>query len=88
MNKNQFRLALERLLPSDWEHFERLSSAFLMSELGNLRTTATSSGDGGRDAELFCAERIPFILAQYSVSEDWQAKIRKTKKRLSCISSG
>jgi hypothetical protein len=29
MNINLFKLALERLEPSDWEEFERLASAFL-----------------------------------------------------------
>jgi hypothetical protein len=82
MNQNLFRLALERLQPSDWEHFERLSSAFLISEFGNLRTMASPSGDGGRDSELFSSEGSPFIAAQYSIAADWKAKILRTVNRL------
>ncbi len=82
MNLNLFRLALERLQPSDWAHFERLSSAFLASEFVSLRTMASPAGDGGRDSELFSAEGKPFIAAQYSVAADWRAKIRRTADRL------
>ena len=82
MNLNLFRLALEHLQPSDWEHFERLSSVFLASEFSNLRTAAAPSGDGGRDSELFCPGEKPFIVAQYSVTKDWKTKIRKTADRL------
>lgn len=53
MNRKLFELALERLRPSDWEHFEELSSAFLASDFPSLRTMASPSGDGGRDSELF-----------------------------------
>jgi hypothetical protein len=82
MNVNLFRLALERLEPSDWAHFELLSSAFLTSEFKNLRTMASPAGDGGRDSELFCPDGKPFIAAQYSVAKDWRAKIRHTAERL------
>src|SRR5271157_4282423 len=43
---------------------------------------AHPSGDGGRDSELFTPEGKPFIAAQYSVSDDWKSKIKKTVKRL------
>lgn len=82
MNTQLFRLALEHLHPSDWVHFERLSSAFLASEYLSLRTMASPSGDGGRDSELFCPEGHSFIAAQYSVSKNWRDKIRHTVKRL------
>jgi hypothetical protein len=36
MNINLFRLALDRLEPSDWAHFERICSAFLLSEFSAL----------------------------------------------------
>jgi hypothetical protein len=38
MNINLFRLALERLKPSDWEVFEELASSFLVPEFSQLRT--------------------------------------------------
>ncbi|MBU4129110.1 MAG: hypothetical protein L6302_07025 [Desulfobacteraceae bacterium] len=82
MNVNLFKMALDRLGPSDWAHFEQLCSSFLISEFTNLRTMAHPSGDGGRDSELFSPEKQPFILAQYSVSTDWKTKIRNTAKRI------
>ena len=82
MNLHLFRLALERLRPSDWEHFERIASAFLASEFVNLRTMASPAGDGGRDSELFCPEGEPIIAAQYSIATDWRPKIRHTADRL------
>lgn len=82
MNISLFKMALERLEPSDWAHFEQLCSAFLVPEFPNLRTMAHPSGDGGRDSELFSPQGKPFIAAQYSVTEDWKSKIRQTAKRL------
>lgn len=83
MNIHLFRLALERLQPSDWEHFERLCSQFLIPDYNNLRTMAHPSGDGGRDSELFSPENQPIIAAQYSIAKDWKSKILQTAKRLS-----
>ncbi|TSA49416.1 hypothetical protein D4R47_03885 [archaeon] len=82
MNINLFRLALERLRPSDWEHFEHLCSDFLVAEFGSLRTMAHPSGDGGRDSELFSSESQALIAAQYSLAKDWRSKVRQTAKRL------
>ena len=82
MNVQLFRFALDQLKSSDWEHFERLSSAFLAAEHERLRTMASPAGDGGRDSELFCPEGHPFIAAQYSVSTNWRKKIRRTQQRL------
>lgn len=82
MNSSQFRLALERLQPSDWEHFELLCSQFLASEHSNLRTMASPAGDGGRDSVLFSPEGTPFIAAQYSVTKSWKDKITATVKRI------
>jgi hypothetical protein len=82
MNISLFKMALERLEPSDWAQFEQLCSAFLVPEFPNLRTMANPSGDGGRDSELFSPESKPFIAAQYSVTDDWKGKIRQTVKRL------
>ncbi|MDD2902207.1 MAG: hypothetical protein PHU44_07200 [Syntrophales bacterium] len=83
MNVNLFKLALERLESSDWAHFERLCSAFLVPDFTSLRTMASPTGDGGRDSELFSPNGKAFVAAQYSVASDWKTKIRKTVKRLS-----
>lgn len=82
MNSKLFQLALEKLRPSDWEHFEELSSKFLASDFVDLRTMASPSGDGGRDSELFSSDGLPRIAAQYSVASDWNSKINNTIKRL------
>lgn len=81
--KKRFECALERLKSSDWARFEELASEFLASEFTKLRTTASPSGDGGRDSELFSPEGSPKILFQYSVSKDWDTKIKKTVSRIS-----
>jgi len=83
MNVNLFRLALQQLQSSDWACFEILCSSFLVSEFSDLRTMAHSSGDGGRDSELFNSASKPFIAFQYSVTSDWGKKIRHTIERLS-----
>lgn len=82
MNRKIFELALERTRSSDWEYFEELSSSFLVSEFDSLRTMASPSGDGGRDSELFSPDGVTHVAIQYSVSKNWDAKIRKTHKRL------
>lgn len=78
MITNRLKLALERLQPSDWHRFEKLASAFLASEFDDLRTTASPSGDEGRDSELLAPEAEPKVLLQYSVSADWASKIHRT----------
>jgi hypothetical protein len=82
MIANRLQLALERLQPSDWHRFESLASAFLASEFDDLRTTASASGDDGRDSELFAPATEPKVLLQYSVAADWSGKIRHTVKRI------
>jgi hypothetical protein len=82
MITNRLQLALERLDPSDWARFEKLASAFLASEFDDLRTTASPSGDEGRDSELFAPAAEPKVLLQYSVSGDWLNKIRRTVRRI------
>lgn len=82
MITNRLELALERLQPSDWNRFEKLASAFLASEFDTLRTTASPSGDEGRDSELFAPATEPNVLLQYSVSADWASKIRRTVRRI------
>lgn len=82
LNRKRFELALEKITPSDWRRFEEFASAFLSSEFSNLRSTGTSSGDGGRDAELHTPEGEPTILLQYSVTDNWEAKIKNTAKKI------
>jgi len=64
MNINLFKLALDRLQPSDWGILEELASSFLISEFNQLRTMASPSGDGGRDSVLFQSEGTLFIAFQ------------------------
>lgn len=82
MISDRLVLALERLQPSDWARFEKLASAFLASDFDKLRTTASPSGDEGRDSELFSPDGEPTVLLQYSISHDWSVKIRKTVRRI------
>jgi len=78
----RLEFALERLKPSDWERFERFASSFLSVDYPDIRTMASLTGDGGRDAELFSPDGDPSVVLQYSVSKDWKNKIAKTAKRL------
>jgi hypothetical protein len=82
ITKERFDMALDRLTSADWEQFEKVASAFLVSEHPSLRTMASPSGDGGRDSELFSDAGEPTTAMQYSVTEDWTSKIRKTIARL------
>lgn len=78
----RFELALRELRPSDWERFERLSSAFLAADFSDFRTMASPAGDRGRDAELRGVEGVPNTLFQFSVRSDWEAKVTETLKRV------
>lgn len=82
MDRAQFDLALSQLGPGDYEEFEQLASANAVIEYGQLRTIAATSGDGGRDALLFSPEPDETTVFQYSVSKDWNRKIRRTANRL------
>lgn len=83
MTRERLQLALERLAADQWKIFEEFASDFLTSQYPNLRTVAATSGDQGRDAELFFYDdQIPTVI-QYSVSKDWKKKIRETAKRIS-----
>lgn len=82
MSAERFELALKLLKPAQWEQFEQLASRFLSADFPDLRTTASPSGDEGRDAELFSPSGIPTVLVQYSVAADWRSKILRTAKRL------
>lgn len=79
---NRLEKALTEIKNTEWRHFEKFASSFLSDDYPNLRTTASSSGDLGRDAELFSTDGKPNIVFQYSVTIDWNAKIKKTIERL------
>lgn len=82
ISRDRFQLALTRLEFPQWALFEALASAFLVSEFGQLRTMAAPSGDGGRDSQLYHPDGELDVAFQYSVTGQWQAKIKATKKRL------
>lgn len=82
MNRSQFELALTHTKASDWAHFESLCSCFLASDHQSMRTMASPSGDGGRDSQLYATDGLNIICAQYSVTNSWEDKIRKTQIRL------
>ena len=82
MNRKRLEFAFEILQPANWERFERFASEFLATEFENLRTTASPSGDGGRDSELFSPEDDSSVVLQYSISDSWTGKIKATAERL------
>ena len=83
MQRERLELALDLLRPAQWERFEQFASEFLTSDFPDLKTVASPSGDGGRDAQLYSPNSDPSVVFQYSVAEDWADKIKKTVKRLS-----
>jgi hypothetical protein len=82
MTNQRLHLALEQISPTDWRRFELFASEFLASEFPELRTSAGPSGDRGRDADIITFREEPIQALQYSVTVDWQAKIRQTAQRL------
>lgn len=74
--------ALKETDSPHWKLFEELASSFLSKEFPNLRTMASPSGDGGRDAELFADHDEPSTVLQYSVTKEWDQKIKDTVQRL------
>ncbi|MDQ0102986.1 hypothetical protein J2T10_002643 [Paenarthrobacter nicotinovorans] len=82
MTAARLKLALEQIQPSDWRLFESFAAEFLVVDYPMLRTTASPSGDGGRDGELFVPDGMPEIGFQYSVTKDWSTKIKQTRSRL------
>ncbi|HGS6436626.1 hypothetical protein QRZ09_25795 [Klebsiella quasipneumoniae] len=82
MNRDQFSISLSNLKKSDWERFEELSSSFLSVEFAGLRTMASPSGDGGRDSEIFNPNGVSHIAIQYSVTDNYEDKIKRTVKKL------
>lgn len=82
VRRERFELALDLLKPAQWVLFEELASDFLATEFPDLRTMANSAGDRGRDATLFTTADDQTTCFQYSVTTDWDKKIRETLKRL------
>ncbi len=82
MVHERLRFALEQLTSGDWQLFERFCSEFLVAEFPEIRTTATRSGDKGRDGELFSLTGVSETGFQYSVAADWNAKIRATVRTI------
>lgn len=82
MTNQRLQLALDQLKSADWRRLELFASEFLVSEFPNLRTSASPSGDGGRDAEIITFRDEPIHALQYSVTPNWASKIRETVKRL------
>ena len=82
MPSARLALALERISSGDWLDFEYFAAAFLAPEYPSLRTTASPSGDRGRDGQMYSVEEEPHTVVQYSVAQDWARKIRVTIKRL------
>ena len=78
----RLEFALEQIKPADWRYFERFASEFLVTDYPSLRTTASSSGDRGRDAEVFQLEDMPRTMFQFSVTKDWKEKIAGTIDRI------
>lgn len=82
MTSHRFRFALQNISGERWKIFEELCSRFLSTEDQNFRTTACSSGDGGRDAELLFQTETINTMAQYSVQSSWKDKINNTLKSI------
>ncbi|ACV76957.1 hypothetical protein [Nakamurella multipartita] len=83
MASERFKLALDQVGPDNWREFEVLAAEFLVTDYPSLRTMAASTGDKGRDGELFSpSENSSSVAIQYSVAENWKDKISKTLKRL------
>lgn len=80
---DRLRFALKHTAAEHWTPFERLASAYVTDEYGELRTLARPSGDEGRDSILYQPVEEPQYVLQYSVAKDWARKIRRTARLLS-----
>lgn len=85
---DRLAFALKNLESDQWAKFETLASAYLAAELPDLRTRASMSGDGGRDAELFAHEVKPRVAVQFSVRKDWETKVKETRARIEKTAPG
>ncbi|WP_291043258.1 hypothetical protein, partial [Herbiconiux sp.] len=45
----------------------------------HFRTTASPSGDGGRDGELYAVEDESTVMFQFSVTTEWRSKINQQR---------
>ena len=82
MSAPRLALALESMSSGDWLDFERFAAEFIAPEFPSLRTTASPAGDRGRDGQMYVVGEDPNTVLQYSVSQDWKAKVRATVRRL------
>ncbi|MBX9459900.1 MAG: hypothetical protein KL785_00825 [Brevundimonas sp.] len=82
MTVERLAFALKSVESDQWAKFEQLASSYLASEFPDLRTRASMSGDGGRDAEFFAADIKPRVAIQFSLRKDWSEKIKQTKTRI------
>lgn len=82
MTNPKLDLALRELHAGVWRDFEVFAAEFLAVEYPSLRSTASSNGDRGRDGEVFAIDGEPDVGAQYSVAQDYNAKIIGTLQRL------
>lgn len=82
MPGTRLELALSLIDWSDWRAFEKFASEFVAPEYPSFRTTATASGDGGRDGEIYVVQEDTTTAFQFSVTSDWRSKINQTVERL------
>jgi len=82
MTNPRLELALKQLHSGVWRDFETFAAEFLAVEYPTLRSTASASGDRGRDGEVFAIDGEPNVGAQYSVAQDYNTKIVGTLQRL------
>jgi hypothetical protein len=82
MPNPRLTLALASLTAGEWRLFEKFAAEFNAAEFPSLRTTASASGDKGRDGEIHIPREDLKTALQYSVTQDWSAKIRGTVKTL------
>src|ERR1019366_1065051 len=79
----RLKLALTKVEGAQWRAFERLATVFVADEYPSLRPMAAARGDGGMDAELFQPSDDPAVALQFSLRQDWEAKVTQTCTRLS-----
>ncbi|MEU6214243.1 hypothetical protein ABZ891_30650 [Streptomyces sp. NPDC047023] len=82
MSRERLKLALQTLESGDWRTFEEFAADFLVVDYPTLRTMAAPQGDKGRDGQLYIPSEQPTDMVQYSVAQDWKAKINQTLRRL------
>lgn len=68
MPNPRLTMALEQLDSGHWLDFERFAAEFLVVDFPNLRTTASGSGDRGRDGQLYEIDSEPGVMIQIGVN--------------------